>query len=52
MFVNGNQLPLNEFVSKMIGKTVLGMVSSLKHVEKPLKVLVELKVSEEDYLLF
>jgi hypothetical protein len=52
LFVDGKQIPLNEFVSKAIGRTMLGMVSSLKHIERPSKVVIELEAEEEDYHLF
>lgn len=47
VFVDGKQVPLNEFVSKIIWRTTMDMISSLKHVERPSKVVIELEVDKE-----
>lgn len=43
--VNGQEVPLNEFVNRFFGNVLYGMVQSLKGVEKP--EVVELKVEFE-----
>lgn len=38
---NGGELEVNEFVSKIIRSTVLGMVTPLKGVSDPQEILIE-----------
>ncbi len=41
--VNGQEIPLTEFPAQIISKTILGMLSSLKHVQDIQTVSLELK---------
>ena len=44
VFVNGKRVPINPFVQRVIGNSVLGMVSSLKKVGEI--GVVELRISK------
>ena len=44
--VDGKEIPLNAFASKVVGSTTMSLVSSLKYVERPRKVIVELEMDE------
>ncbi|AFC98984.1 hypothetical protein Mtc_0213 [Methanocella conradii HZ254] len=49
LVVDGNRIPLNRFVQKILGSGVAGMVETLDSVETPWRI-IELKVEkgEED----
>ena len=45
LVVDGNRIPLNRFVQKIIGSGVAGMVETLDSVETPWRI-IELKVEK------
>ncbi len=45
LVVDGNRIPLNRFVQKILGSGVAGMVETLDSVETPWRV-IELKVEK------
>jgi len=48
VLTDGKEIPLNEFASKVVGRTTMGLVSSLKYVDRPKKVIIELEAEETD----
>ena len=48
LFINGKSVPLNPFIKGMLGKTLTGMVSSLKGVEEVNRLDIWLKCKGKD----
>ena len=46
LIVDGQKIPLNMFVQKIMGSAVVGMVETLDSVETPWKV-IELKIEND-----
>ncbi len=44
--VDGKDIPLNDFASKVVGRTALGLVSSLKYVDRPRRVTIDVELEE------
>jgi len=44
LMVDGNEIPLNDFVEKLLTGTVAGVVSSLKGINEEWKI-IEIKIS-------
>ncbi|HFE52332.1 MAG TPA: hypothetical protein ENK07_02750 [Bacteroidetes bacterium] len=47
LFVNGEEIPLNEFVNEMFANVVLGMIQSLKGVEDPKEIELRVELVDE-----
>ncbi len=45
--VNNKKVPMKSFVQDLIGKTVAGLASSLKEVESPKKIFIEVNLEKE-----
>jgi hypothetical protein len=43
--IDGKEIPINQFVTEIIGHTILGMISPLREVGNPRKI--EIKVELE-----
>lgn len=51
LVVDGREIKLNEFVSKIIRSTLMGMISSLKGVNSPRKISIHIIESDDDSTL-
>ena len=46
LIVNGQEIPLNEFVNGFFASTILGMIASLRGVPEPRTVEIRVEVSD------